>query len=108
MDIREEGGKVVVVLRDEDIIGEHMVRSTSDELCQLVYGGARYVIVDLKETTFVGSSSVLAMFITLHKLLATAEGAFVLRNPSAQTEELLRITRLSAILDVERGEGTQF
>lgn len=104
MDVRADGPKIVVTLTDADIAGEHVVRATSDRLCQLVYEGARYLVVDLKDAAYLGSSSVLAMFITLHKLLETADGCFVLRNPSAQTDELFRITRLSEFLDIEHDD----
>ena len=80
---------------------------TGERLTQLVYQGARYLIVDVKHTTYL-NSAVLAMLITLHKLLFAADGTFVIRNPSDQVDELFRITRLSEILDVEREDrGTE-
>jgi anti-anti-sigma factor len=101
VDARAEGAKLIVTLTDADIAGEPAIRATGERLTQLVYQGARYLVLDIKHTTYL-SSAVLAMLITLHKLLDAADGAFVIRNPSDQVDELFRITRLSEILDLER------
>jgi anti-anti-sigma factor len=101
VDTRADGSKLIVSLTDVDIAGEAAIRATGERLTQLVYEGARYLVVDVHKTTYL-NSAVLAMFITLHKLLYITDGVFIIRNPSEQVDELFRITRLSEILDVER------
>jgi anti-anti-sigma factor len=104
VDLRAEGPKLIARLTGADIADDSAIRATSERLCELVYQGSRYLVVDVQKTTYV-NSAVLAMFITLHKLLDAADGIFVIRNPSAQVDNLFRITRLSEILDIEH-EGT--
>jgi anti-anti-sigma factor len=107
VNVHADESKTVAVLADSDIAGEQAIRDTTDQLCQLIYQGARYLVVDLKETALLLSSAVLAMFIKLHKMLYIADGVFVIRNPRPEVDDLFRITRLSEILDIEHDEPDQ-
>src|SRR5262249_53629326 len=67
VEVQRDGARIVIGLTDPDMTGEPAVRDTGQRICQLVYDGARYLVLDLAHLTFVSSAG-LAMFILLRKL----------------------------------------
>ncbi|MBY0528555.1 MAG: STAS domain-containing protein [Gemmataceae bacterium] len=103
MELEVSPARAVARLCNADVETEAAIQATSAQLSQLIYDGVRYLVLDLGGASYLGSSMALAMLIQLQKLIETDDGVLVLRNPSAQTNELFQITRLSEIFDIRCG-----
>jgi anti-sigma B factor antagonist len=91
---------VELVLTDELV--RHGLADLRGHLRDVVFSGARVVIVDLAEMTEL-SSEVVAVLLTAHRICRARGGGLLLRNPGRRTQDLLLRTGLSRVL---RCEGT--
>jgi anti-sigma B factor antagonist len=97
-----DGAIVVAVVGELDMSTVPTLRTAIDAA---VRRGRRQLVVDLGAVSFADASA-LGALVAAHRTLAEVGGGLVVRNPSPALERVLRITRVSEILDVDRGDAT--
>ena len=103
MDVTTQDQATVVRLVTEDMQDATASHDTGERLNQLVYDGVRYLVLDLSGVEYLGGSAALGVFMMLRKLMLAGEGVLLLRNPSGPVWELLHLTRLSELFDIQGG-----
>ena len=68
------------------------------ELKRLIAEGARHLLLDLKDVTFIDSSG-LVVFIYVRRRLLQKEGTFALINPNVAVRKVLNIAGLDQIFE---------
>jgi anti-anti-sigma factor len=82
------------VLRIKGELDAYTAPGVEEHISRLLDGGARTLVLDLSETTFLDSSGLRAI-LTAHRRVTEGDGAFALRAPSEPVVRLLDITGLS-------------
>ena len=90
----DDGQQVVRVRGDVDLDTAHVLEQCLNEL---VDDGAREIVVDLADLTFIDTSGLSALVRTL-KRLGAQEGRMVVRSPSRSVQKTLEITGLDKVL----------
>jgi anti-sigma B factor antagonist len=68
------------------------------ELKRLIGEGAKHLLLDLRDVTFIDSSG-LVVFIYVRRRLLQKEGSFALINPNAAVKKILSIAGLDQIFE---------
>jgi len=97
--IEPRGTTVVAEVIDRfDVITAPEVKS---ELIGVVNNGARTVIIDLSQVSFLDSSGVGAL-VAIHKALEAVGGKLHLASPTRQAHLVLRLTQLESMFCLHR------
>lgn len=98
LDVNTDGDRVLVAL------GGELDLATAPELWAVIdkalADGRRRLVLDLAGLTFVDSTG-LGVFVRAGKELRAADGGLTLRSPGERVANLLEITRLEEVFDIE-------
>ena len=95
VDVTSEGGKEIVRLRgDADVYTAPVLERRLNEL---VDDGAREIVIDLAELTFIDTTG-LSVLVGTHRRLRAHDGRIRLRSPSGSVQKVLEITGLDRVL----------
>jgi len=92
---RSDVDQVVVPLRGE--IDVEACGATRERLHTMVDDGARHVVLDLRDLSFMDSSA-LGMLVGLHRRLQSLDGQLELRAPAGPIRRALAVTGLDQVL----------
>jgi len=100
MDIKTEitEGITVLFIR-EDRLDANNSEELKAELRRLFDGGAKDLVIDLKEVLFIDSSG-LGVLVSGYKNSATLHGSFKLSSLQFQVKSMFELTRLHRVFDI--------
>jgi len=104
MDVQDIDNVTVVTLSPAEVQDDWHLHTTREQLYNLVHAGRRHLVLDLHHLEFLGSSSVLALFIMLQKKLQAGGGILVLRNLRPELHQVFEITRLDKMFNIQKDE----
>ena len=96
--VTAEGGDTVVVVEGD--LDLDTAPALTNCLCDTLAGGARRIVVDLRDVSFIDSSGLMALH-AAHMAAAESGAALVLRGVSPHTLRLLAFSGLDTVLTVE-------
>ncbi|GIV34318.1 MAG: anti-sigma factor antagonist [Chitinophagales bacterium] len=91
--------KYCVFKLEDDKLNTLNAPKLKSELVILNAGGAKNIILDLSEVTFIDSSGLSAILIG-NRLCKNAEGTFALANVNDYVAKLIKISQLDSILNI--------
>jgi len=100
----DERGDVHVVRVKEPKMTYPILSSFFNELRELVEGGARKVVLDLADVTYVDSATI-GCLMDLHRLLQDHSGAIKLAGLQPRVETMISMTGVHKIVDLHREEA---
>jgi anti-sigma B factor antagonist len=72
---------------------------------ELIDGGQRKIVLNLEDVDYIDSSGI-GELVAAHSVVETAQGELKLLNLTRRVRDILQITRLFTIFDVETDEAT--
>jgi anti-anti-sigma factor len=105
LEVLHEGGRTLVRLRGFDGLDEWNSELFGRELSRLIDGLSRpSLVLDLRSVRY-ATSRALGQFVSLNRQARQAGRRFVLSNPGPTVSEILAVTRLDTVLEVDRGDA---
>jgi len=101
---RKEGDITVVDARGKIAFGEGVTK-LRETVANLIAGGYRKVILNLKEVDYVDSSG-MGEIVRSHMAIRKQGGQLKLANPSKMVTELLQATGMNKVFDIHTDEAT--
>lgn len=101
---RESGGVIIVDAVGKLTLGEG-TSSLRTQIRELVAGGARRIVLNLADVTFMDSSG-LGELISAHTTITMAGGEMKLLNLAKRVHDLLKITKLYTVFEVFEDEAS--
>jgi anti-anti-sigma factor len=99
----EESGDVRIVRVREARLTYPSLAAFFAEIRQLVETGARKLLIDLQQVTYVDSASI-GCLMDIHRLLGERSGALALSGLQPRVETMISMTGVHKIIDVHREE----
>ncbi len=93
-----KGDVFIVRLRLENLLNIIDVNRLGAQLDGIVDNGARKLVLDLKNTTFIGSAA-LGMLLALSQRLRSLDGRMILSHPE-HIEPLLKVSRTERLFEL--------
>jgi len=100
----EERGDVRIVRVREAKLTYPVLSSFFAEVRQLVEGGARKVVIDLQDVSYIDSASI-GCLMDIHRLLQDKSGAVKLAGLQPRVETMISMTGVHKIIDIHREEA---
>jgi len=100
----EESGDVRIVRVKEAKLTYPNLSSFLAEVRRLVEGGARKLIIDLAEVTYLDSASI-GCFMDIRRLLGEEGGVLKLSGLQPRVETMISMTGVNKIIDIHREEA---
>jgi anti-anti-sigma factor len=100
----EQSGDVRIVRVKEAKLTYPVLSSFFAEVREVVEGGARKLVIDLEEVSYIESATI-GCLIDLDRLLKDREGALKLSGLQPRVERILSMTGVHRMLDVYREEA---
>ena len=105
LEVHHEEGRTLVRLSGFDSLNESNCDLFGRALSDLIDARSRpSVVLDLTPVRY-ATSRALGQFVALNRQARSSGGRFVLSNPGPALTELLAVTRLDTVLEVERGDA---
>ncbi|WP_250285018.1 MULTISPECIES: STAS domain-containing protein [unclassified Frankia] len=96
----EVSGRQAMVVRPIGDVDYSSLEPLREALLDARIAGARDIIVDLAEVSFMDSQG-LAVILFAHQRQRSVGGRLILRSPSEEITRLLRVTNVAHVIDVE-------
>jgi anti-anti-sigma factor len=100
----EERGDIRIVHVQEAKLTYPVLASFFAEVRQLVEGGARKVVIDLRSVGYIDSASI-GCLMDIHRLLQDKTGAVMLSGLQPRVETMISMTGVHKIIDIHREEA---
>ena len=95
----ETSGSIMVIYVRETRLDAHNSEELKVEMNRLFEGGARNLIVDLKDVRFIDSSG-LGVLVSGFKNASTRQGTLKLSGLQTQVRSMFELTRLHRVFDI--------
>ena len=99
----EENGDVRIVRVREAKLTYPVLSSFFAEVRQLIEGGARKVLIDLGDVSYIDSASI-GCLMDIHRLLQDKGGTVKLSGLQPRVETMISMTGVHKIIDIHRDE----
>jgi anti-sigma B factor antagonist len=100
----EERGDVKIVRVQEAKLTYPVLSSFFTEVRQLVEGGTRKLVIDLRAVSYIDSASI-GCLMDIHRLLQEKSGAVKLSGLQTRVETMISMTGVHKIIDLFREEA---
>ena len=102
VEVKYEGGVALLILREQNILGDDSCRVIEKEVFKLIKMGWLKILIDFADVKFFKGEDLLPTLIALHREIKKIGGMLILCNicPETQAYQVFRITQLDKFFTI--------